>query len=129
MKSIFSASTALALILSVGPAFAGPTATITDAGNSNVSTVTQNAGVSAATEATITQRNASSTNQAYITQAGAGENRNRRPGWCGQYANVSQDDVGGSLVPSRPRRPLSSNRMAVMSQTSSRAAAIITTRS
>ena len=98
MKSKLFASTALALVLSAGAAFAGPTATITDAGDSNVSTVTQNAGVSAATDATITQRDASSANQAYITQAGAGENNGTiDQAGAANYANVSQDDVGGSV--------------------------------
>ena len=74
MKSTLLASTALALVLSTGVAFAGPTATITDRGTSNLGTITQNAGVNVATDATITQRDGSSSNQAYITQAGAGEN-------------------------------------------------------
>ena len=41
MKSTLLASSALALVLSTGIAFAGPTATITDAGNDNNNVIDQ----------------------------------------------------------------------------------------
>ena len=68
---------ALALVLSTGIAFAGLTATITDAGTSNVNVIDQSAPQNSATSATIEQL--SGTNggdvslNAYIVQAGAGQ--------------------------------------------------------
>ena len=68
------ASTALALVIGAGSAFAGPSATVNDNGIGNVDVITQASGSNAATTADIEQGIGTSGNVATILQNGSGKN-------------------------------------------------------
>ncbi len=73
MKSTLFASTALALVLSAGAAFAGPTATINQGGLNNDVYIKQAGAVHPDTSASVTQDAAASENYAQVEQLGAGK--------------------------------------------------------
>lgn len=73
MKSKLFASTALALVLSAGAAFAGPTATINQDGLNNDVYIEQAGAVHSDTSASVTQGAATSENYAKVKQLGAGK--------------------------------------------------------